>query len=190
MNNHKDDKWFADLQQQLQQFETEPPALAWDAINQKMKAGEAAKISTSIPSAVKLWTGLALVICAGFIAWWFANNHADKEKVTKVQTEEKITHPIFENKVLPQIKSAPSSGIIQSKREVTVSAKNTTVTVGALDAKTDNEINNNLSTELPKSHTPVATTMPDTASKVVKKSTNFYERMRQDSTLKKQQLFK
>ena len=190
MNNHKDDKWFADLQQQLQQFETEPPALAWEAINQKMKAGESAKISTSIPSAVKLWAGLALIICAGVIAWWFASNQASEIKVDKIQTEEKIIPPVIENKILSPTIPAAKAGITHSKREVKVSAKNTPVTAEELDAKMDNEIINHSPTELPKSLAPVATNVPDTASKVVKKSTNFYERMRQDSTLKKQQLFK
>ncbi len=190
MNNHKDDKWFADLQQQLQQFETAPPDMAWDAINQKLKAGEAAKTSTSIPSAVKLWTGLALVISVVIITWWFTSNEASKIKVAKVQTEQKITVPTMENKAIPQIKSASNLVTIQPKRVVKISAKNTTVTDAKSDNKTNNEINNVVSTELPKSVGPVVSSLPDTASKAVKKSTNFYERMRQDSTLKKQQLFK
>lgn len=192
MSNRQEEKWLSDLQQKLQQFETNPPAGAWEAINQRMEGEQAPSAATrGVTSATKIVAGLSLIISIALI-FLFTRTPTP----IPLETSDKL-ETLSPEKVIPisrqtgnNVKTTSNNNIkeLPIKKEVIVSSK-TNVSSTPTTIEDIKETKAVLPQVLP-TKMEIAITTPDTIGKIVPKPGSFYERMRTDSTLKKQQLFK
>jgi len=192
MSNLKDDKWLSDLQQKLQQFEVNPPAGAWEAINQRMLGEQAPSAATKgLTGATKIVAGLSLIISIALIFWFMRTPTTIPLENTdrlKTQASEKVIPIINQIENSAKTTSNINSKEVHIKKEVIVSSKTNvssspTTPDGIMETKA-------VLPEVLPTKLEISITTPDTISKTITKPGSFYERMRTDSTLKKQQLFK
>lgn len=192
MSNLKDEKWLSDLGQKLQQFEANPPAGAWEAISQKMMGESAPSAATrGVSSATKIVAALSLIISIAIIFWFMRKptpSPLEKTDIIKNPSTTDIiplNNQIGNNAKKPAIINAEE---VPLKKEVIVSSK---TTISPISATTENmEETKVIVTEVLPRQLEISTSSPDTVRKIITKPGSFYERMRTDSTLKKQQLFK
>ena len=189
MSNQEDKELMHQIQQKLIGFEGEPPPMAWQAIQQKLNGGAPSMPKNALPGAVRVSAVVALLLGLSVLCWFLQK----PKQTTKVHTATiEIPQPAR------LVKSTATENTAQDIVKTTLKTNdnkiiNTSTVVESLPAiqpsvpETESSIDN-INSHAKKLEINIKTI--DTTAKIPHKHTNFYEKMRQDTSLKKQELFR
>lgn len=190
MSNEEDRELMQRIQQKLINFDAEPPPMAWQAIQQKLNGGEPYMPKSALPSAVRISAVVALFVGLS-VLFWFLQKPKETEKVQKQSVSNakpELTKPV-ESVGIENPQPVRAKAILQTKSEKILNI-NAVEEIFPANQLSEKETETTIDNTQTHSKELEMNAKLDTTIKISKKHINFYEKMRQDTALKKQELFK